>query len=470
MRSLEQWLSYQAQAHPQSIDLGLERLQCVLERLHWRQPTVPVITVAGTNGKGSVSAYCTSILTAAGYRVGTFTSPHLRDYRERIRIDAAYASSDALRRAFEKIETACIGAAGECAAREGARPRDLSLTFFEYNALAAILIFESARLDAWVLEVGMGGRLDAVNVVDPSVAVVVSIGLDHQEFLGSTLEAIAREKAGIFRPGVAAVLASRAMPAVLESIAQAIGAPLKRLGLEYRYTRHASRWHYRGTRWDLPHLPTPALLGDAQYRNAAAAIAALEELDARLRVPAEAIARGLRNTRLVGRFQVIKPAATPNGDAPRVAAQPTWILDVAHNPDAARVLAQNLRELSSVGRTLAVCGILADKDAPGVVAQLRDCIDAWWFASTEGARGTSGAALAAQLAPILGVPTAASASVGAACAEALQAAGPLDRIVVFGSFHTVGPALDWLEGHGLLPSERLPEYTAPPDGSEKSGI
>ena len=475
MRSLEQWLAYQTQAHPQSIDLGLERLERVLERLNWRQPTVPVITVAGTNGKGSVSAYCTSILTAAGYRVGTFTSPHLRDYRERIRIHDAYASSDALRGAFEKIEAACLGVAGqgasaEQATGEGVPRRELSLTFFEYNALAAILIFESARLDAWVLEVGMGGRLDAVNVVDPSVAVVVSIGLDHQEFLGSTLEAIAREKAGIFRPGIPAVLGSRDMPAVLESIAQTIGAPLKRLGVEYSYSRHSSRWHYRGTRWDLPELPSPALLGEMQYRNAATAIAALEELDGRLTVPAAAIARGLAATRLVGRFQVIKPPAAPEGDAPGLAAQPTWILDVAHNPDAARVLAQNLRELPSTGRTLAVCGILADKDAPAVAAQLRDSIDAWWFASTEGARGTSGAALAAQLAPLVGVPAAASAGIGAACSEALRAAGPLDRIVVFGSFHTVGPALDWLEERGLLPSESLPEYTAPPGRSEKSGI
>lgn len=466
MRSLEQWLTYQAQAHPQPIDLGLERLQRVLERLNWRQPKVPVITVAGTNGKGSVSAYCTSILAAAGYRVGTFTSPHLRDYRERIRIDEAYASSDALRSAFEKIEAACLGAAGGGApSGEGALPGGLSLTFFEYNALAAILIFESARLDAWVLEVGMGGRLDAVNVVDPSVAVVVSIGLDHQEFLGSTLEAIAREKAGIFRPGIPAVLGSLDMPPVLESIAQTIGAPLKRFGVEYSYTRHSSRWSYRGTRWDLPDLPSPALLGDIQYRNAATAIAALEELDPRLGVTAAAVARGLAATRLVGRFQVINPGPAPDGGAPGDSARPTWILDVAHNPDAARELAQNLRGLPSAGRTLAVCGILADKDAPGVAAQLRDCIDAWWFASTQGPRGTSGTALAAQLAPMLGVPALASADIAAACSEALRAAGPFDRIVVFGSFHTVGPALDWLEARGVLPSESLPEYTAPPGGS-----
>src|SRR3984885_4597706 len=186
MRSLEEWLAYQAQVHPQAIDLGLERLQVVLERLQWRQPTVPVITVAGTNGKGSVSAYCAAILSAAGYKVGTFTSPHLRDYRERIRIHDRLAHTEELVAAFEKIEAA-RGPVG--------------LTFFEFNTLAALLIFEAAKLDAWVLEIGMGGRLVAGNVFDPDAAVVVSIGLDHQEFLGSTLEAIAREKAGVFRRG-----------------------------------------------------------------------------------------------------------------------------------------------------------------------------------------------------------------------------------------------------------------------------
>ena len=190
MRSLEQWLAYQAQVHPQAIDLGLERLRVVLERLEWRQPTVPVITVAGTNGKGSVSAYCAAILSAAGYKVGTFTSPHLRDYRERIRMHERLVPRRELVAVFEKIEAA---------------RGSVALTFFEFNALAALLIFEAAQLDAWVLEIGMGGRLDAVNVVDPAVAVVISIGFDHQEYLGDTLEAIAREKAGIFRQGKTAV-------------------------------------------------------------------------------------------------------------------------------------------------------------------------------------------------------------------------------------------------------------------------
>ncbi len=445
MRSLEQWLAHQEKVHPYSIDLGLTRLLRVLDRLHWRQPAVPVITVAGTNGKGSVVAYCAAMLAAAGYRVGTFTSPHLRDYRERICVNGAEVGSEALVWAFERIEEACTDSARE----------PVSLTFFEYSALAALLIFEAAELDAWVLEIGMGGRLDAVNVVDPAVAVVVSIGLDHQEFLGSTLDSIAREKAGIFRARTPAVLGSSGMPSVLATMAQEIGAPLKRLGLEYTINRHADRWHYRGPRWDLSDLPSPALVGDTQFCNAAAAVAALEELTQRLPLPAEAVARGLSSVQLVGRFQVI--AAT---------GRPTWILDVAHNPDAAGVLASNLRARPIAGRTLALCGILADKDAAGVAYQLRDCIDEWWLISTEGARGTTSAALAARIAPQIKVRLNETHSIAAACAAASSAAGPQDRIVVFGSFHTVGPAMDWLEARGLLPPPPDPEYTAPPNDHE----
>jgi dihydrofolate synthase/folylpolyglutamate synthase len=444
-RSLEQWLAYQSQVHPQAIDLGLDRLRQVQERLGWRQPNLPVITVAGTNGKGSVSGYCTSIMKAAGYRVGTFTSPHLRDYRERIRIHDTLVGADELVAAFVRIE----------AARGG-----VALTFFEFNTLAALLVFEAAGLDAWVLEIGMGGRLDAVNVVDPDVAVVVSIGLDHQEYLGTTLEAIAREKAGIFRQGRPAVLGSREMPAVVEEVARSIGAPLKRLGTEYSYVHEGSAWRYRGTRWNLARLPAPALMGDAQFANAATAIAALEEIAERLPLPAAAVAQGLKDVRLAARFQVIVPIRP---------AAPTWILDVAHNPAAAHVLARNLRDTLSGGRTLAVFGILADKDASGVAAELSDCIDAWWCVSTVGERGRSGAALAQTVASQVAAPIEVADSPEAGCAAALAAAGPTDRIVVFGSFHTVGPALDWLEAHDVLPSAARPEYTATPRATSVQG-
>ena len=447
-------MAHQAQVHPNPIDLGLDRLQRVLERLHWRQPTVPVITVAGTNGKGSVTAFCSAMLAAAGHRVGTFTSPHLRDYRERIRVAGRLATEAELVGAFERIEAARLGAPAHGGPAGEGPHGEISLTFFEFNALAAFLIFEAAKLDAWVLEVGMGGRLDAVNAVDASVAVVVSIGLDHQEFLGDTLDAIAMEKAGVFRSGRSAVFGSRTMPPALLRAAVERGASPKRLGVEFDYARTGPGWRFKGTRWSLGDLPPPALAGDAQFGNAATAIAALEELGSQLPVPAAAVARGLRAVRLVGRFQIIEPGKD----------QPTWILDVAHNRDAAAVLAGNLRELPVSGRTVAVCGILADKDAPAIAGALRGCFDVWWLASTDGARGSSAEALAARMAAGAGAAPRLADSVAAACAGALAAAGPGDRIVVFGSFHTVGPAIDWLEARGLLPLQLLPEYTDAPAG------
>ena len=465
-RSLEQWLTYQTQVHPQAIDLGLERLHKVLARLHWKQPAVPVVTVAGTNGKGSVTAYCTSILTSAGYRVGTFTSPHLRDYRERIRIHDRLVTEKELLWAFELIEGACIGTEplpadtsknpGAGAGSDSGLARGaISLTYFEYNALAAFLVFEAAGVDAWVLEVGMGGRLDAVNIVDASVAVVVSIGLDHQAYLGNTLPEIAREKAGIFRRGRAAVLGSRDPVPVLAEIAETVGATVKRLGVEFDYRRvNRAGWDFKGSRWRLAGLPQPALAGDTQFSNAATALAALEELEPALTIPAAAVARGLASVRLVGRFQVI--AATAGG--------PQWILDVAHNPDSARVLGENLRVASVAGKTLAVCGILADKDAAAITAEVRDCFDAWWLVSTDGARGISAAELSARIEHDVKVPLHLALDVAGACAAAAAAAGGGDRIVVFGSFHIVGPAFDWLEAMGFLPPSALPEYTGTPRG------
>jgi dihydrofolate synthase/folylpolyglutamate synthase len=363
-------------------------------------------------------------LSAAGNQVGIFTSPHLRDYRERIRIHDRCVRADELVEVFEKIESA---------------RGNVALTFFEFNALAALLIFEAAGLDAWVLEVGMGGRLDAVNVVDPDVAVVTSIGLDHQEYLGDTLEAIAREKAGIFRQGRTAVIGGREPAPILEGEAHRIRAPLKRLAIEYNYVLDGSGWRYRGTRWDLPPLPAPALVGDIQFANAAAALAALEEIEPPQRILAAAIVQGLTSVRLAARFQVIKSSGLP-----------TWILDVAHNPDAARVLARNLSAGSSMGKTIAVCGILADKDAASIAAILDPQIDAWWCTTLDGARGRGGEDLAAVVRDQVATSVQIAESVSAAFSAAAAQAGPQDRIVVFGSFHVVAPALDWLEAKGLL--------------------
>ena len=423
--TLDQWLAYQTRVYPRAIDLGLDRLNRVLANLGFRRPDLPIVTVGGTNGKGSVVATTAAILAAAGYRVGVFTSPHLRDYRERIRIADRLVDADALVAAFERIERA---------------RGDIGLTFFEYNTLAAFLTFDAARLDAWVLEIGMGGRLDAVNVVDPDVAVVVSVGLDHQEYLGDTLEAIGREKAGIFRAGRAAVLGSREMPPVVGETARALGARSKRLGQEFDFRRDGERWRYAGPRWDFADLPAPNLRGATQFGNAATAIAALEELAPPLAIPRASIERALRTVSVAGRFEVV---------APRGVHAPTWILDVAHNPDAARVLADNLRSTPIAGRTLGLCGVLADKDAAGVVAALAGCIDAWWFVSTEGERGQCAATLAARAGLRSTGPTATAESIDAACDAAYAAAAPADRIVVFGSFHVVGPAIDWLERHGI---------------------
>ena len=440
--TLEDWLAYQAQVHPRAIELGLVRLRAVLERLGFRRPAVPVITVAGTNGKGSVVATSSAILTAAGYRVGVFSSPHLRDYRERIRLGERLVDEAELLWAFERIERA---------------RGDIGLTFFEYNTLAALLIFEAARLDAWVLEIGMGGRLDAVNAIDADVAVVVSIGFDHQQYLGDTLEAIGREKAGIFRAGRPAVLGGRTLPDSVLAAALEVGAHPKRIGVDYEVERGAGGWRFRGRHWDLAGLPPSGLRGDTQFDNAATALAALEELGSRLAPSADAVARGLRAVRLPGRFQVIEDPA---------AGRPVWILDVAHNPDAARVLAHNLAALPARGRTLAICGVLADKDAAAVVAELAASVDRWWFVSTEGERGQSGAALAARAGRAVGDGAATAESIAAACEAARREAADGDRIVVFGSFHVVGPALEWLEQEGVLPTIAASAYTAAPRGME----
>jgi dihydrofolate synthase/folylpolyglutamate synthase len=440
LRDLAAWLSFQEQAYPRVIDLGLERLTAVLQRLQWRRPSVPVITVGGTNGKGSVAAYAASILQAAGLRAGLFTSPHLRDYRERLRIAGALVSEQRLVAAFERIEAA----RGE-----------IGLTFFEYNTLAALLTFEEAQLDAWVLEIGLGGRLDAVNVVDPDVAVVVSIGFDHQDFLGDTLEAIGAEKAGIFRAGRPAVLGSQAMPASVEQRARELGAPLKRLGREFSRSTPAAdgAWDYHGPRWTLSGLPRPALFGATQLDNAATAIAALEELDGRLRIPATAVAVGLGSAQLPGRFQIIDS---------QPGREPRWILDVAHNPAAAAVLARNLRELPCAGRTCAVFGVLADKDARAVVGALAGVIDHWFLAGTEGPRGLSDRQVAERAGDLIAGRFTLGGDFARGCELARAAAGSSGRVVAFGSFHSVGPVLDWLEAHALVPPARIPEYNAAP--------
>ncbi|MGA1079328.1 MAG: bifunctional tetrahydrofolate synthase/dihydrofolate synthase [Steroidobacteraceae bacterium] len=415
--SLDRWLEWQQGLHPQGIELGLERVRRVAERLGILPPAPLVFTVGGTNGKGSVVAMLDAMLRAAGYRVGRFTSPHLRRYNERIVLDGQEVDDAALVAAFERIE---------------ATRQQALLTFFEWNALAALLLMRDGGVEVAVLEVGLGGRLDAVNIVDPDVAAVVSIGLDHCEWLGSSVEAIGREKAGIFREGRPAVFGSRDMPRSILACATQVGARLARLGVDYDYVEGPEDWTFVGPGCRREGLPVPALAGPVQLANAACALAALAAAEPRVLVSDDAVRAGLLAVELPGRFQVIH----------RKGCQ--WILDVAHNPAAARVLADNLAGSPVRGRTFAVMGLLQDKDAGGVLEALRKVVDVWILCGLPGERGRSAAALSA-IASDLGLEHVEVAHLH----EGLTTAGTLaiegDRVVVAGSFHVVGPALAWLE-------------------------
>jgi len=416
-RRLADWLAWQETLHPNAIDLGLERLQRTLDRLDWRRPDCPVVTVAGTNGKGSCVALTARILAESGLRVGTFTSPHLLRYNERIAVGGVEVSDEALMAAFERIDAA---------------RGDDTLTFFEFNAAAALLVFADAQPDAIVLEVGMGGRLDAVNVVDTDVALITSIDLDHCDWLGRDRETIGREKAGILRAGRPAIFGARDMPLAIREHARQIGADLQQLGRDFDWLPLGERWSWRGRGSEQRDLPAPALRGEIQYDNASAVLAVLEALQSRLRVPRSGIERGLLTVSLPGRFQIVR----------RTRPRPIeWILDVAHNPAAARTLAAQLAAKERRGRTIAVCGVLGDKDVEGIVSELQGSFDAWVIVGLQGGRALEPEVLAERVRAGGVKVEAVAADVVAGCraAEALAQSG--DRVVVFGSFLTVGPAL-----------------------------
>ena len=422
-RRLDDWLAWQETAHPVKIDLSLDRVREVLARLALPLAGVPVITVAGTNGKGSTVAFAEAIYRAAGYRTGAYTSPHLLRYHERIRIAGALADDAALCAAFARIDAA----RGE-----------VSLTYFEWGTLAALDLFAAAGCEVLILEVGLGGRLDAVNAVDADVAIITSVDLDHQQFLGDTREAIGAEKAAIARPGRPLIVADLDPPTSVLAHAIAVGATLQRYGVDYAATpagEQAWRWQAAGARRVLP---MPALAGAVQLRNAASAVLAVQLLQRRLPVSETEIAKGVQGACVSGRFE-------------RRGHAPEWVLDVAHNPEAARNLAANLRAYPVAGRTLAVLGMLGDKDIAGVVVPLAGLIDAWHVPSLNGPRGSAAEAVAARMhAAGPHLPVVCHADVAAACRAArdASAAGQADRILVFGSFVTVEQALRC----GLLPA------------------
>jgi dihydrofolate synthase/folylpolyglutamate synthase len=411
-QSLSEWLAYLEQLHPKTIELGLARVAEVRVRLNLH-PQFPVITVGGTNGKGSTCAMLEAILHAAGYRVGCYTSPHLLDYNERVRVGKQAASDAELCRGFSAVQKA---------------RGDISLTYFEFGTLAAMQCFVERDIDVAILEVGLGGRLDAVNVFDADCAVVCSVDIDHVDYLGHTREAIAVEKAGIFRRGRVAIFADENMPAAIFSETQRIGAALWQFGHQYRYSVGAQQWDYLGPNGARHALPYPALRGAYQLNNASAVLAALDALRDRLPVSMEAVRRGLLEVSLPGRFQVVP-------------GRPQLILDVAHNPHAARALAQNLAALPPA-RTLAVFAMLKDKDMRGVVRALKDHIDVWLAAGIDQPRGAS----AAELAQVLAAEQVRGevrvfASAADALRHARKAAAENDRILAFGSFYTVADVM-----------------------------
>lgn len=413
MRSLAEWIELQQRVHPRAIDLGLERVARIARALGVERPDAPTWIVGGTNGKGSTIAYLHSILAAAQFTTGVFTSPHLVRYNERVRVGGAEVPDAELIEAFEAIEAA-----------RGAT----TLTFFEFSALAALLVFRWRGVDAQLLEVGLGGRLDATNLVDADVAVLCSVGSDHHQWLGPTLEDVGREKAGIFRHGRPAIIGAADLPASVFTEVERIGAVPHVARRDYDWEHSGERWTYRSRARTLADLPIPALVGEVQFANAAAAIAALDA--GPLPVPAHAVARGLEQARLPGRFQVVP-------------GEVEWILDVAHNAPAAAELARNLAARAVRGRTLALAGFLDDKDVAAIGRVLAPHIDAWVIASLPPPRGLTAAQVAGELG--IGAPLAQCESMADACAQARAATRPGDRIVAFGSFHLVGPVLEWLQ-------------------------
>lgn len=417
MRSLADWLERQQNSHPSAIDLDLTRVRSVAQRLALLPPPHRTITVAGTNGKGSTVACLDALLRGAGLKCGRFTSPHLVRYNERICVDGIEAADADLVAAFERIEAA---------------RGSTTLTFFEYNTLAALELFSRARVDVAILEVGLGGRLDATNIVDADVGVVCSIGLDHVDWLGDSLEQIGREKAGIFRAGRPAVVASTQMPFSVFKVIEESGAQPVVIGRDYRVKVDHGRWEFSYRDVELRDLPLPSLPGVHQVNNAAAALAAIVSANFAFPLTHAGVAAALCEVHIAGRFQRVS-----------MPEQVEWILDVAHNVPAAETLRENLRRLPRAKRTIAICGILGDKDIRGITATLAGEIDDWILVTLAGARAVGAEQLAQHLPPHASVLSRA-ADVGEACRVARAAARAQDRVLVFGSFLTVGPALEFL--------------------------
>jgi dihydrofolate synthase/folylpolyglutamate synthase len=413
---LDAWLARLESYSPTEINLGLERVAAVLKRLDIELPGTLFI-VGGTNGKGSSVVLLEALLDAGGYRTGSYLSPHIQRYNERIRVAGEEATDDAIVEAFELVETV---------------RGDVPLTYFEYGTLAAFVVFARAALDAVVLEVGMGGRLDAVNVVEPTASLITNVALDHCAWLGNDVEAIGAEKAGIMRAGKPTVFAGKEPPRSVCEHAERLGARLVLAGRDYDWSTADNGWTWRGARHVLEGLARPALAGDIQLRNAAGILALAEAagLDELLERPV--VDRALGRVRLDGRMQSVRRG----GD---------WLLDVAHNPAAAAVLAEALAARPVSGKTVAVIGMLDDKDVDAVAAALASVVETWIALTADSRRAIPANELARRIANVTGRPCLAATTIQEALDHARRLVGADGRVVVTGSFYTVGPVLQALE-------------------------
>jgi dihydrofolate synthase/folylpolyglutamate synthase len=418
--NLADWLAHCERLHPKTIDMGLERVRAVAERMGLKFDC-PVITVAGTNGKGSTCAMLEAILSQAGYRTGVYTSPHLVHFEERCRVRGDIASAADLVPRFARVEAART--------QNGA---DISLSYFEFTTLAILQLLADAKLDVVILEVGLGGRLDAVNMLDADCAIITSIDLDHMELLGNDRESIGREKAGIMRPGKPVVVSDPVPPQSILDHAAAIGADLWRFGQDFNFSGDPQQWGWAGRGRRYAGLAYPALRGANQLVNASGVLAALTALRGQLPITAQAVRVGLSLVELPGRFQIIP-------------GQPTLVLDVAHNPHSVAALTENLDAMGFYPCTHAVFGAMADKDVRPMLARIGPLVDKWYFTDLPTARAATGEALLAQWQSVnrrADVTASACASPEVALAAAVKNADPADRIVVFGSFYTVGGILE----------------------------
>lgn len=410
--TLNDWLAWLESLHSKTIDMGLERSAAVWSSMGCT-PAFPIVTVGGTNGKGSVCAMLSTILRCAGFKVGTYTSPHIHRYNERVAIDLEPVSDERIIRSFAAIDHA---------------RGDTTLTYFEFGTLAAMHTFIEEKVDIAIMEVGLGGRLDTVNIFDADVSVVVSVDLDHQAFLGNDRESIGYEKAGIFRQGRPAICADPVPPQRLIDHAKAVGADLKLLGQDFGFNRMDNQWSFFMGDSRRHALPIPALRGGYQLTNASAVMAVLECLRQRMPVSMGAIKQGLLEVDWPGRFQVLP-------------GRPVVVLDVGHNPHAVKAMVASLRQLPFAENRYAVFSMLADKDIDAVVELARDDFDAWFIAGLDMPRGLTADELKQKLLSHGAKGVKAFASVAEAWQAALSQAGESDRITVFGSFYTVAEVM-----------------------------